>query len=388
MNRFTLFIFSSLTIFSFLISQEAQVTNVVAAQRTDGSKLVDITYDITPDVLFNYYLVELEISFDGGSTYVPTYYVTGDYGIGVTSGVSKNITWLLGSEYPDVFFSGVRIKVIATGYIDGELPFEFVSIPSGEFTYGPEAEIITIDYDFEIMMFEVTNAQYAEFLIEAYASGEVWLAAEMAMGFYTGDEHYSAGNYNFYELGEPDTYGGVNYGRIAWNGTTFTVTEGYGNHPCVHVSWFGAWKFARHYGLRLPTDYEWEKSARGNSGSNFSWGNDIDGSRANYLNSTDPWDNGTTPIGFYNGQNYNGFQTEDSPSPYGVYDMSGNVTEWINSWYEENSDHRVFRGGCWDTGTGELIVYGRSPGEQNHSFWFPSATPNNRGFRLVKVTQE
>ncbi len=41
----------------------------------------------------------------------------------------------------------------------------------------------------------------------------------------------------------------------------------------------------------------------------------------------------TTPVGFYNGQNYEGFQTTDSPSPYGAYDMSGNVEEWTSTPY-------------------------------------------------------
>ncbi|MBT3800252.1 MAG: formylglycine-generating enzyme family protein [Bacteroidetes bacterium] len=385
MNRLFSYIFSIILCISILSSQQAQVTNVVAAQRTDGSKLVDIYYNITQDDLFNYYSINVEISFDGGSIYTPTNYLTGDYGIGITSGNDKHIVWLLGSEYPDVFFDNIKIKVIATGYIEENLPFEFISIPSGDFTYGLDSEIMTIEYDFEIMKYEITNAQYAEFLIEGFENGEIWLMEDTVEGFYTGDEHYSAGNYILYSLGDPETFDGISYGRISWNGTTFTVTEGFGNHPCVHVSWFGAWKFAEHYGLRLPDDFEWEKSARGISGSIFSWGNELEGDRGNYLNSGDPWDNGTTPIGFYNGDNFEGFQTVDSPSPYGVYDMTGNVNEWIISWFTEDSNHRVFRGGGWQDG--QVEVYHRNLGEQNHYYWTPHATPNNRGFRLVNVIQ-
>ncbi len=68
--------------------------------------------------------------------------------------------------------------------------------------------------------------------------------------------------------------------------------------------------------------------------------------RANYHHSNDPFDaaNGATPVGFYNGENYGGFQTIDSPSPYGCYDMAGNVAEWLGD-VHEGSHLRLFYGG-------------------------------------------
>ena len=365
-------------IFQFALAQEAEVTNVTAAQRTDGSKMVDITYDITEDSLFTAFNVSVEVSFDGGATYTQTNYVDGDVGVNISSGTGRQITWFLGSEYPEIFFEDVKVKVIANGYIAGELPFEMVTIPAGEFTFGEGDIIMTIDYDYEMMKYEVTNAQYIEFLIEAYESGDVWISGGVE-GFYPGDEHYPGGNYDLYNLGEPS--GSDNYGKINWNGTTFIVTEGYGDHPVVYVSWFGAWKFAEHYGLRLPTEHEWEKAARGNTGYNYPWGDDIDGSRANYHNSGDPWDNGTTPVGFYNGQNYEGFQTTDSPSQFGAYDMAGNVWEWTDSWLDENSSNRVLRGGSWENNAYTCLSWGRFSGYSPP----PGLSYNYLGFRLVRT---
>ena len=53
---------------TFLLSQQAEITNVQVAQRTDGSKLVDITYDLTEDALFNDYTITVEVSLDNGAT--------------------------------------------------------------------------------------------------------------------------------------------------------------------------------------------------------------------------------------------------------------------------------------------------------------------------------
>ena len=86
-------ILSLTIIFQFAFAQEAQVTNVTAAQRTDGSKQVDITYDLTEDTLFTFFIVNIEVSFDGGVTYTPTNYVTGDCGMGIGPGIGKVIVW-------------------------------------------------------------------------------------------------------------------------------------------------------------------------------------------------------------------------------------------------------------------------------------------------------
>ena len=88
----------------------------------------------------------------------------------------------------------------------------------------------------------------------------------------------------------------------------------------------------------------------------YPWGEDIDDSRANYQDNGDPWDNGTNPIGTYDGQLIAGFQTTDSPSPYGVYDMLGNAAEYTKDWW--SNDHCV-RGGHFNSSQSGMSTTGR-----------------------------
>ncbi len=208
----------------------------------------------------------------------------------------------------------------------GSDPF-WCFVQAGDFSFGRYDEIETCDYDFEIMRYEVTNRQFLVFLEEAYENGDIWIEGIYVMGSYLGDENYEAGEYRFYHLGNPDTYD-YNYGRIFWDDDSFmiSVPPGYSygdfdDHPVVHVSWFGANAYAMHYNLKLPSEHEWEKSARGLTGFDYPWGDTIVSENANYWNSNDPWESGTTIVGFYNGEN----GTLESASPYGVYDLSGNV---------------------------------------------------------------
>ena len=380
-SRLVIIIILSFLLSSVLFTQQAEVTNVVAAQRTDGSQLVDITYDLTEDALFSVFNVSVAVSFEKSENFNATDYVTGDVGPGITSGSQKSIVWNIGVKYIDFFNDNTEIKITCTGTLISELPFEMIEIPAGEFTLGEQDEITVIDFDYEIMKYEVTNAQYAEFLILALNDGEIWLSNGRPVGLYPGDEFNPPGE-SFLYLGELEEV--THYGVISWNGATFVVNEGYGDHPVISVTYLGAILFANHYGLRLPTGEEWEKSARGTTGWDFPWGNTLVSGNANFEGNEFPWEYGTTPVGLFNGQVFEGFQTIDSPSPYGVYDLAGNVFEWTTDWLNIDGEYvRVIRGGSfshpyywsWFIETGYPIY---NPGGAYNA-------SNGLGFRCVRT---
>lgn len=247
----------------------------------------------------------------------------------------------------------------------------WAAIPAGEFLHGQHETIASTDHAYEMMVFPVTQAEYAAYLNEALPTGAVTLRQDGILGYYGGDQfrgarheqRVDAGDYLHMPLNVPAQ-------RLQSNGMTFSVTPGWEMHPATMVTWFGARAYCAHYGWRLPTELEWEKGARGpldglESNRPFPWGGQIARSNANYYASRDPFENmrtygsRTTPVGFYNGRQYGDYATRDSPSPYGLYDMAGNIWQWTGNVYPFEH-YRYLRGGSKDTYEMDLRIWVRN----------------------------
>ncbi|HSO11369.1 MAG TPA: SUMF1/EgtB/PvdO family nonheme iron enzyme [Anaerolineales bacterium] len=261
-------------------------------------------------------------------------------------------------------------------------PKAWAHIPAGEFYYGQHEDIETTDA-YEIMVTDVTVNRYADFLNAALAEGYIKVDGEQIVGFYPGDvfrgvkheEKIEAGDWLFIPMDDPSQ-------RIKFDGTTFTAQPGYENHPMTMVTWFGAWGYCQYYDWRLPTEMEWEKAARGTDTRPFPWGDEILRENANFYSSRDPFEDmssfgsRTSPVGFYNGGKYGDYQTLDSTSPYGLYDMAGNVWQWTGNVYE-GMHYRFMRGGSKDTYDMDLRLWVRNNAAP--TYYSPGV-----GFRCVR----
>jgi formylglycine-generating enzyme required for sulfatase activity len=152
------------------------------------------------------------------------------------------------------------------------------------------------------------------------------------------------------------------------------------NHPINCVNWFDARRYCAWKGKRLPTEAQWEKAARGKTPQLYPWGHDSPS--CNLANYRSCQIGGTTPVG----------SKAKGRSPYGLYDMAGNVWEWLRDRFDpqfyqkgpvqdpfskSGAQTRVIRGGSWD-----------DPPDRIHStfradFW-PYNRANTVGFRCVK----
>jgi len=250
----------------------------------------------------------------------------------------------------------------------------WVTIPAGEFLSGQHNEPVTISYDYEIMVTDVTVTQYVSFLNDALTAGKIQAAGEAIVGYYPGDEYNGVkheveippADYIFVPLNDPAS-------RFSYDGLSFNVKSGYETHPMTNVSWFGAWGFCGYNSFRLPMELEWEKAARGSIDSRpFPWGEEIARNNANFYASQDPFEDmssygsRTTPVGFYNGQAYDGYQTLASASPYGLYDMAGNVWQWTADIYE-GVHYRTMRGGSKGNYEYNLRVWSRNSAEPDYA---------------------
>ncbi len=311
---------------------------------------------------------------------------------------------------------------------------EMALIPGGQFVMGdhqgyvdpahPSDEIplhiVNLD-SFYMGVYEVTNQQYADYFNSALAQDLI----EVRSGVVFTETRSGLVYGKLTDILYFETSLSAEYSQISWNGSVFSVLNNRGNHPVVCVRWYGAaaytnWlsgqngytacydlatgecDFTRN-GYRLPTEAEWEYAGRGDQTDPyyaFPWGDDADNTKANWPGSGDPYESGslpwTTPVGFYNGQlhlktdfdwpgSQTSYQTANGVNGFGLYDMAGNVWEWVQDWYRvdycttssadnptgpvtgtlmpDGESYHSMRGGNWYNGeNGHSRVSNRNPG--------------------------
>lgn len=267
----------------------------------------------------------------------------------VVSGVGASVAGSTGTDS-----GGAKTSAVGTGLpkeITGKDGAPMVLVPAGEFMMGSREDDRSASNDerpahsvyldgYYIDQYEVTTARYAKFFQETNRSA-------------------------------PDYW-------------SEQVLKRHRNKPVVGVNWNDAAAYCSWAGKRLPTEAEWEKAARGTDQQLYPWGNSSSSEqRANFDHCCDFKDYGAlTDVGSF----------EQGKSPYGTYDMAGNVWEWVADWYGETyygwspernpkgpstRGYRVLRGGSW----GDVPVMGRSA---TRSKTIPSLWDSSFGFRCAQ----
>lgn len=220
-------------------------------------------------------------------------------------------------------------RILSALLLSAPVAAEEVFVPAGPFTMGIDHPRATDEKPsrpvylsaFAIDRYEVTNARFAIFVA--------------ATGYQTDAEKHGA-----------ERADGISWRQPHGPGSTAAPS-----HPVVYVSWRDAEAYCAWRGGRLPTEAEWEKSARGPDGRLWPWGAAFAAGRANVWGVEDGYAE-LAPVGSF----------PAGASPYGALDLAGNVWEWCADWYDADyyataptqdpqgpatGRFKVLRGGSW-----------------------------------------
>lgn len=300
----------------------------------ESTQYYDVRGEKLPDLKFYSDLRDVASGHEGQAVQLPAEHVTEFFKPESSAGSPKRKTVIV------IAITGAIATLLAavillvwsnrsqSGVIPGQTPdpSDFVDpkgvpmqeVPAGEFTMGsdngdPDEKPVHAVYldAYYIDKYEVTNARY-----KACADDGVCQPPQSTSS-YTHPNYYDNSEFNDY--------------------------------PVLYVDWDMARVYCEWREAQLPTEAQWEKAARDAEGRIYPWGNSIDETFANYDSNIGD----TTSV-----RNY-----EKGKSPYGVYDMAGNVWEWVADWYSASYDQssptenplgpdsgqeRVLRGGAWE----------------------------------------
>jgi formylglycine-generating enzyme required for sulfatase activity len=216
-------------------------------------------------------------------------------------------------------------------------------VPAGNFTMGSNVEdaekpphAVNLDA-FYIDQYEVTNARYRA-CVDAGACNAPQKTRSSTRLSYYGDSQFD-------------------------------------DYPVIFVDWNMAESYCEWRGAQLPSEAQWEKAARGDDERTYPWGEGIDCNKANYSKCG----NDTVKVGSY----------ESGKSPYGIYDLAGNVWEWVDAWYDAypgntisdpnfGTTYRVMRGGSWGSDESGLRASNRYKDAPDYNYYVV-------GFRCIRL---
>ena len=336
-----------------------------------------------------------------------------------------------------------------------DTPVSEVRLPGGDYDMGdhfgfvdpahPSDEVpihkVRVDA-FYMAVTHTTHEQFLAFLTDAWSKRQIEVRGGIVYGMGGTDPYYYTNQV-------------APYYSIGFDGSAFSIVDFRATHPVVGVMWFGAAAYCNWLsgqkglqpcynlttwacdftknGYRLPTEAEWEYAARGGQYApyyNYVSGNAIDITKTNLPESRDPYEGTdpstypwTTPAGFYDGQlhlksndKWPGaaatYQTSNGANAFGLFDMQGNVWQFVNDWYGQNyygispydnpkgpdsgfvmpdgKPYRGMRGGNWYNG---LVTGGVNDGHsrvsnRNPSYYRGPQDPNHPwyhvGFRVAR----
>lgn len=348
----TFALLAALAVTALTAAADPVVSNVTATQLTDGTGRVEVSYTLSG--VANTAVVSLCFSNDNGVNWnvLPKQVLlSGAAGTGMTNGAGKKILWDAARDRSGVFWPQTRARVTATELnqtltvtLPGGVFLELVRVPAGSFEMGSAldpgysadsempAHTVTIGSEFQLGKYEVTQAQ--------------------------------------------------------WNAVMGSVPAGQmvtgPNYPVAMVSWTMSQSFLtalNALGLgtyRLASEAEWEYACRAGSNTRWCFGDDV-AQLVNYA-----WYSPNTTV-----------KTVGTklPNAFGLYDMHGNVYEWVQDWYHGTYVGAPTNGSAWEspTGTSRVLrggnyanaaVYCRSAYRNYNT---PGGTRNAYGLRVVRT---